>query len=104
MCRWQTPQSLLIYARMGMTEYGSLVSKALGSQITAARANNLHLALPFICWEDVQRATLERLTDFATARPAPPAADADLRDFAAVDLDVDPGDVDADDEIDDAAV
>ena len=97
MCRWQTPQSLLIYARLGMAEYGALVQRAHGSQVTAARANNLNAALPFLCWEDVQRATLARLTaDPPAAAPATPHGDSDLRDFAAVDLDADPGDYDAD--------
>lgn len=99
MCRWQTPQSLLIYARMGRVEYGNLVNQALGAQVSAARANNLQAAMPFLCWEDVQRATAARV--HAAAATAVPVADADISlHFATIDIDADPGDIDADEEVD----
>ena len=100
----------MIYARLGMVEYGNLINKALGANVTAARANNLNAALPFLDWADVARATIDRLTAAAGGAPnthaaATGATEPDLQTavnaFGTLDLDaeVDP-ELDADAEVD----
>ena len=55
-CRWQTEESLNIYACLGAKQYASLLTDAMAVRIDAARAATLADAVPFIDLEDAQRA------------------------------------------------
>ena len=55
-CRWQTEESLNIYACLGAQQYASLLTDAMAVRIDAARAATLADAVPFIDLEDAQRA------------------------------------------------
>ena len=55
-CRWQTEDSLNIYACLGASQYADILSKAMSVRIDAARANSLADAVPFIDISDVRRA------------------------------------------------
>ena len=57
LCRWQTEDSLNIYACLGASQYSHLLSKAFEVRIDAARAATLAEAVPFICRNDVFAAT-----------------------------------------------
>ena len=57
LCRWQTDESLNIYACLGAEQYSRLLSGAFGVRIDAARATALADAAPFICRNDVLAAT-----------------------------------------------
>ena len=88
LCRWQTSQSLAIYARMSANDYGSLLDRAMAAKIDSARADHLAHALPFLDMRDVLRSiqaagqslTPTRDLDLDTA-PAPDD-DADLDECA----------------------
>ena len=41
MCRWQTEESLLIYARLNATEYARLIAKAMTSDVSSVRTTSL---------------------------------------------------------------
>ena len=56
LCRWQTEESLNIYACLGASQYGQLVGNALATRIDAARATTLADAVPFIDQADLARA------------------------------------------------
>ena len=87
LCRWQTDNSIAIYARLNSLKYKSLLDAAMQSRVTTARANNLADALPFIDAADIM---------LATQRYPPPAA-ADL------DMNVHPDDDADEDGLDDEA-
>ena len=53
LCRWQTDESLNIYACLGAQQYSHLLSGAFEVRIDAARATTLAEAIPFICRHDV---------------------------------------------------
>ena len=72
LCRWQTEESLNIYACLGAQQYGTLISNALAVRIDAARAATLANAVPFIDRSDLQRARAA-----AGPRVAPTADDLD---------------------------
>jgi hypothetical protein len=55
-CRWQTDESLNIYACMGVKHYTSLITSALAQSIDAGRASTLAEALPFIDISDLTHA------------------------------------------------
>ena len=57
LCRWQTDESLNIYACLGAEQYSRLLAGAFGVRIDAARAATLAEAAPFICRHDVLAAT-----------------------------------------------
>jgi hypothetical protein len=57
LCRWQTDESLNIYACLGAAQYSHLLSAAFNVRIDAARATTLAEAVPFICRHDVLAAT-----------------------------------------------
>jgi len=57
LCRWQTDESLNIYACLGAEQYSRLLAGAFGARIDAARAATLADAVPFICRHDVFAAT-----------------------------------------------
>lgn len=57
LCRWQTEESLNIYACLGAAQYSHLLSAAFNVRIDAARATTLAEAVPFICRHDVLAAT-----------------------------------------------
>jgi hypothetical protein len=52
-CRWQTDESLNIYACMGVKHYTALITQALAQSIDAGRASTLAEALPFIDISDL---------------------------------------------------
>ena len=87
LCRWQTEESLNIYACLGAGDYADLVTRAMAVNVDAARANSLADAVPFIDLADVQRARAQAVA----------AAPADTLDAAAANIDVA---VDADDDAD----
>lgn len=89
-CRWQTEQSLNIYARMGEGHYSDLLCRSLVIDIDAARAQHLARAVPFIDRRDLVIAAAEQ----AAAQPVP-----DDNFAAAIDADV-PADDDADEDVD----
>jgi hypothetical protein len=53
LCRWQTDESLNVYACLGAEQYSRLLAGAFGVRIDAARAATLAEAVPFICRNDV---------------------------------------------------
>ena len=55
LCRWQTEESLNIYACIGKQLYGTLLGSALSVRVDAARAATLADAIPFIDLQDVRR-------------------------------------------------
>ena len=55
-CRWQTEESLNIYACIGAAQYAELLTNAMTVRIDAARAATLAEAVPFIDISDVRRA------------------------------------------------
>ena len=57
LCRWQTEESLNIYACLGAQQYSLLLAGAFKVRIDAARAATLADAAPFICRNDVLAAT-----------------------------------------------
>ena len=58
LCRWQTDESLNVYACLqGAEQYSRLLAGAFGVRIDAARAATLAEAAPFICRHDVLAAT-----------------------------------------------
>ena len=57
LCRWQTDESLNVYACLGAEQYARLLAGAFGVRIDAARAATLAEAAPFICRHDVLAAT-----------------------------------------------
>jgi hypothetical protein len=81
LCRWQTDDSITIYARLNSLKYKALLDRAMAANVMTARANNLAHALPFIDISDVYAA--------ADRQPLPKAPD--------LDADVHPDD-DADDD------
>lgn len=48
LCRWQTDDSILIYARLNSLKYKTLLDNAMRANVITARANNLAAAVPFI--------------------------------------------------------
>ncbi|KAL3907471.1 MAG: hypothetical protein SGPRY_010156 [Prymnesium sp.] len=46
LCRWQSDESLRIYARLDAKKYASLLGRAMAAHVTTARARNLADALP----------------------------------------------------------
>ena len=65
LCRWQTEESLNIYACLGAEQYGQLISGALQVRIDAARAATLAGAVPFIDRTDLQRARADAVNHAA---------------------------------------
>jgi hypothetical protein len=57
LCRWQTDESLNVYACLGAEQYARLLAGAFGVRIDAARAATLAEAAPFICRHDVLAVT-----------------------------------------------
>ena len=53
-CRWQTEESLNVYAMLGATQYSELLKGAMAVDIDASRALSLANAVPFIDRQDVQ--------------------------------------------------
>lgn len=88
LCRWQTTDSIKIYARLTAPTYASLLGGAMAARVSTARAQNLALAVPFIDLQDIRRA--------AATSPQPPPLQPDD-----IDLNVHPDD-DADDDALDA--
>ena len=87
-CRWQTEESLNIYAILGAAQYSQLLTNAMAVRVDAARAATLADAVPFIDRDDLHRAQ-EATTPRADAALVAAAHD--------IDADPDPGD-DADDD------
>ena len=73
LCRWQTEESLNIYACLGAKQYGELIESALAARIDAARATTLADAVPFLDHTDLVRAMAAAVAPTAT----PPNLDAD---------------------------
>jgi hypothetical protein len=46
MLRWQSPQSLRLYARIGATQYGSVILDAMTADISSVQTNNLPTTEP----------------------------------------------------------
>ena len=55
-CRWQTEESLNVYAMLGASQYSALLGSAMAVDIDAARAATLADAVPFIDRDDLHRA------------------------------------------------
>lgn len=84
LCRWQTDESLKIYARLSRLDYVSLIQRALETNVTSARTQQLSTAVPFIDLGDLRRANALITTSDVRAED--------------LDLNVDPDD-DADDDL-----
>ena len=56
LCRWQTEESLNIYALIGEEQYSRLIVQAMATNIDAGRASTLADAVPFIDRSDLDRA------------------------------------------------
>lgn len=61
LCRWQTTDSIRIYARLNSSSCARLLHGAMAARISTARAQNLALAIPIIDLFDVWRALWETL-------------------------------------------
>lgn len=48
LCRWQTPASVKIYARMSNNHYAHLLGRAMKARVSTARAQALSRAMPFL--------------------------------------------------------
>ena len=46
LCRWQSEESLLIYARLNMADYGLLLNQAFTADVNSARTTSLAAGLP----------------------------------------------------------
>jgi hypothetical protein len=69
-CRWQTEESLNIYAILGADHYRDILDRVMGVDFTAARATNLASDLPFLSIEDLLRsrvAAASMVNDLAAA-------------------------------------
>jgi hypothetical protein len=80
LCRWQTDDSIAIYARLNSLKYKHLLQSAMRANVTTARANNLAHALPFIDIADVIAATARQpsVTDADLNYDPHPDDDADV--------------------------
>ena len=56
LCRWQTDESLNVYACLGAAQYSQLLGAAIDVRIDAGRASTLSTAVPFIDVTDLERA------------------------------------------------
>lgn len=64
LCRWQSDESLRIYARLDAAKSASFLGRAMASRATTSRAHNLAEALPFLRASDVFAASRAAHPDF----------------------------------------
>ena len=62
LCRWQTDESIAIYARLNSLKYKSLLDGAMRARVTTARTNNLANALPFLDADDIYAAAARQIS------------------------------------------
>ena len=72
LCRWQTDESIAIYARLNSLKYKSLLDGAMRARVTTARTNNLADALPFLDADDIYAAAARQVS------PTDPDLNADV--------------------------
>ena len=59
MLRWQTKESLRVYARMGMADYGALLERAGNANVSSVQTANLPLMEQFDLFLALHRALEE---------------------------------------------
>jgi len=73
LCRWQSEDSLRIYARLNAGAYGSLLTAAMRADVHSLRITSLRDQLPFLSKDDILLAMAERQSDAALLSATPRA-------------------------------